>query len=351
MRFRERRTRSDDRTADPEALVEALVAAGPGSRRAATTSGSFERPGRVNLIGEHTDYNDGFVLPVAIDLEIQIAVHADRRSTGRAPRDSTSTNRTASTSTPPRPKASTWLDYVVGTAWALEEAGLPLTGLRGVIASTLPANAGLSSSAAIELASAWAMLGDAATAIDRVPSRQALPASRERLRRRPERPHGPVRRVMWSGRIGAVPRLPVRRLAADPAARRPRDRRLPHGLTASPRRVRVQPAPKPVRGRGGRDPASSTRVESLRDVTPDLLAAAADRAVGRRVRPRASTSSPRTGGSARPSPRSRPATSTRSAGCSPRAMPRSATGSRSARRSSTRWSRSPRRCLASSPRG
>jgi galactokinase len=67
----------------------------------------------------------------------------------------------------PRPRAGTWLDYVVGVAWALDRAGMPLTGLRGVITSTLPPNAGLSSSAAIELVSAWAMLGDAAASLDR----------------------------------------------------------------------------------------------------------------------------------------------------------------------------------------
>ena len=56
---------------------------------------------------------------------------------------------------------------MAGTAWALTESGLPLTGLRGLIASTLPPNAGLSSSAAIELASAWAMLDGGAAGVDR----------------------------------------------------------------------------------------------------------------------------------------------------------------------------------------
>ena len=66
-----------------------------------------------------------------------------------------------------RPKAGTWLDYVAAAAWALGKAGKPLTGLRGVIASTLPPSAGLSSSAAIELASAWALLDEAAPSVDR----------------------------------------------------------------------------------------------------------------------------------------------------------------------------------------
>ena len=59
-----------------------------------------------------------------------------------------------------------WLDYIAGTAQALGEAGLPVGGLRGIIASDLPENAGLSSSAAIELASAWALLGPQASAQD-----------------------------------------------------------------------------------------------------------------------------------------------------------------------------------------
>jgi len=67
-----------------------------------------------------------------------------------------------------RPRSGTWLDYIAGTAWALAEAGYATTGLRGVIASDLPENAGLSSSAAIELGSAWALLGDAAAEVDRL---------------------------------------------------------------------------------------------------------------------------------------------------------------------------------------
>jgi galactokinase len=150
---------------EPDALVDTLRALEPGAT-ARTTARVVRAPGRVNLIGEHTDYNEGLVLPAAIDLEIRIAyvptgdrrVELTRIETGE--RDGFDLDA-------PRPKAGTWLDYVVGTAWALDEAGLPLTGLRGVIASTLPPNAGLSSSAAIELASAWALLDDAAPALDR----------------------------------------------------------------------------------------------------------------------------------------------------------------------------------------
>jgi galactokinase len=124
-------------------------------------------PGRVNLIGEHTDYNDGFVLPAAIDLEIRIAyLPTDDRRVSLTRLDTG--EQDAFELDAPRAKTGAWLDYVAGTAWALASAGNRLTGLQGVIASTLPPNAGLSSSAAIELASAWAMLDEAAVTMDRL---------------------------------------------------------------------------------------------------------------------------------------------------------------------------------------
>ena len=192
---------------DPAVRSSPTSSATPSSRqsprrpRARTEIRVVRAPGRVNLIGEHTDYNEGFVLPAAIDLEIRIAYlpTADRRvelvRLDGGERDGFDLDV-------PRPKAGVWLDYVAGTAWALDEAGLPLTGLRGVIASTLPPNAGLSSSAAIELASAWAMLDDAALGPRSVRPRPDLPARRERLRRGPERADGPVRRVVRGRRVG-----------------------------------------------------------------------------------------------------------------------------------------------------
>jgi galactokinase len=114
-------------------------------------------PGRVNLIGEYTDFNQGYVLPAAIDREIRLAFlpTADRRvvlhrlDTGE---------RGEFDLDAPAQRQGSWLDYAIGTAWALAEAGLPLTGLRAVIGANLPAGAGLSSSAAIELAVAHALL-------------------------------------------------------------------------------------------------------------------------------------------------------------------------------------------------
>ncbi|HEV7810744.1 MAG TPA: galactokinase family protein, partial [Candidatus Limnocylindrales bacterium] len=118
-------------------------------------------PGRVNLIGEHTDYNEGFVLPAAIGLEIRLAFvpTEDRRVTITldATGDTASFDLDA-IGAPTR----TWIDYVAGTARALQGGGFPLRGIRGLLASTLPAGAGLSSSAALEMASGLAMLSDPA---------------------------------------------------------------------------------------------------------------------------------------------------------------------------------------------
>jgi galactokinase len=130
-------------------------------------------PGRVNLIGEHTDVNDGFVLPAAIDLEIRIAfVPTDDRRVvlhrlnedGDVASDGTATFDLDSL--PDR--TGSWTDYAIGMAWSIGEAGLAMRGLRGVIASTLPVGAGLSSSAAIEMAVAHALLGEMAREIDPV---------------------------------------------------------------------------------------------------------------------------------------------------------------------------------------
>jgi galactokinase len=111
-------------------------------------------PGRVNLIGEHTDYNDGFVLPAAIDRDLCIALGArsdplvEVRAEGRAGR-SIALDRLER-------RPGDWSDYVGGVAWALAEAGHRPVGWDGAVASDIPVGAGLSSSAAIELATAKA---------------------------------------------------------------------------------------------------------------------------------------------------------------------------------------------------
>jgi galactokinase len=112
-------------------------------------------PGRVNLIGEHTDYNDGFVMPMAIDRAAWIAlrpsgnclvtVHAlDFAESATFDLDHLA------------PAPGSWVDYVRGVAWSLQQHGYATAGWEGVIAGDVPVGAGLSSSAALELAVARA---------------------------------------------------------------------------------------------------------------------------------------------------------------------------------------------------
>ena len=116
----------------------------------------FRAPGRVNLIGEHTDYSDGFVLPAAIDFYTHVAV---------APRDDgklvvhsenyASTEHIDLVSATPRRH---WSDYVAGVAMELVRMGLALEGANLLVSGNVPLGAGLSSSAAIEVATAFALL-------------------------------------------------------------------------------------------------------------------------------------------------------------------------------------------------
>lgn len=108
-------------------------------------------PGRVNLIGEHTDYNDGFVFPAAIDRGLLIAAKAFEgvselcsRQTGRG--------ETFDAATIEPGNLSGWAKYPAGVAWALRRNGATLPNIRAVVDSTIPMGSGVSSSAAIELA-------------------------------------------------------------------------------------------------------------------------------------------------------------------------------------------------------
>jgi galactokinase len=112
-------------------------------------------PGRVNLIGEHTDYNDGFVLPMAIERSVWIALRP--RADGAVSVHSLDFGETAEFALEPLERGGPeWSEYLKGTAWALAEAGHRLRGWEGVMASDVPIGAGLSSSAALELATARA---------------------------------------------------------------------------------------------------------------------------------------------------------------------------------------------------
>lgn len=113
-----------------------------------------QAPGRVNLIGEHTDYNDGLVLPAAIDRYVWIAA---RPSGGTAIRLHSATYEEAAefpVGNPGRPELPSWARYPQGVAAHMVARGIRLAGLDAVVASDLAVGAGLSSSAALEVASA-----------------------------------------------------------------------------------------------------------------------------------------------------------------------------------------------------
>src|SRR5262245_56230189 len=127
----------------------------------------YRAPGRVNLIGEHTDYNDGFVMPVAIDRYTTVTadVRVDRRLTVRA--DAFEGLADIDLDRPGDGPAGSWSDYVRGVAAVLERKGQRLRGAQLAIASTVPLGAGLSSSAALEVSTGFALMDLAGHEIDR----------------------------------------------------------------------------------------------------------------------------------------------------------------------------------------
>ena len=131
---------------DASAVVEAFRA-----RTGGQPAGVWAAPGRVNLIGEHTDYNDGYVMPFALAQRVIIAA---------APRDDDSWSVTSLNNESTKifsaadlePGMAGWQAYVAGVVWVLKEAGHRIGGADLVLTSDVPEGAGLSSSAALECA-------------------------------------------------------------------------------------------------------------------------------------------------------------------------------------------------------
>ena len=157
-------------------------------------------PGTVSLIGDQTDFNEGFVLSAAIELETWIAFRRRRDGrvrvasrTSRVPGsfwidDLTPVPESRATGPAADPAADpaagraprqvpAWSDYVAATAWSLREAALPIRGFDGFVDTTIPTGGGFSPAAALELASAVALLGDGTTA---APALAALAQRAER---------------------------------------------------------------------------------------------------------------------------------------------------------------------------
>jgi galactokinase len=123
-------------------------------------------PGRVNLIGEHTDYNDGFVLPMAIDREVCIALNPRDDETIRL--FSLDLKSDSVFNLPSLTPSDGWIEYPKGVANQLLKAGYQLKGFDAVITGDVPQGAGLSSSAALELATAKAFAMSSGFAWDAV---------------------------------------------------------------------------------------------------------------------------------------------------------------------------------------
>jgi galactokinase len=112
-----------------------------------TTSFEARAPGRVNLIGEHTDYSGGFVMPMAIPQTTRIVL--EPRSGGTVHVESAAMRESLSFELGAERRAGRWIDYVQGTMVALRSAGFATSGFDAVIESDVPVGAGLSSSAAL----------------------------------------------------------------------------------------------------------------------------------------------------------------------------------------------------------
>ncbi|MBU6281899.1 galactokinase [bacterium] len=136
--------------------------------RAAAGSVLARAPGRVNLVGEHTDYNDGFVLPAAIDRSTWVA--ARRRDDAKLVMRSDDLGETVTVdlAAPGDGARGAWSDYPHGLARALVASGIPVPGADLRIASDLPLGAGLSSSAALLVATGRALLALAGATVDPV---------------------------------------------------------------------------------------------------------------------------------------------------------------------------------------
>jgi galactokinase len=264
-----------DPTLEPEALRAALMTREPEAAAHPEAIRVVRAPGRVNLIGEHTDYNEGLVMPAAIDLEVRLAfVPTDDRevtvtslTTGQ--KDGFSLDAVG-------PARGRWIDYVAGVAAELLAAGQPVRGCRAVLASSLPQAAGLGSSGALEIAAAWALSGAEGPTM--------RPLDLARLAQRAENDYVGVRCGLMdqftatSGVEGEALRFDCRSLEHRTVPLPPGHVLVvchtgsPRHLDASAYNERRAACEAAVRALASLDP----QVHALRDVDRDLLARAVD---------------------------------------------------------------------------
>jgi galactokinase len=128
----------------------------------------FRAPGRVNLIGEHTDYNDGFVLPVAINRQTVVAIgRADSAFITAIASDFGDNLDRFALGQPITPVSADWANYIRGVAHAMLAEGIELIGANLAMAGDVPLGSGLSSSAALEVAVGNALAGISGQTIER----------------------------------------------------------------------------------------------------------------------------------------------------------------------------------------
>ena len=247
---------------------------------------TFRAPGRVNLIGEHTDYNLGFVLPVALDLATTVAIAPSRDGMLRIYSEQRQETRQFQVEEiAGLAPAHDWSDYPIGVARELIAAGFPLQPANLLISSTVPEGSGLSSSAALEVSSALALLS----------GRKLNPLELALLCQRAERnfvgmPCGIMDQyISVFGRRNSAVEIDCRSLGnrlvslPDGIAFVAVNTMVKHALAGSAYRDRVAECAAAVEGLRGQFP----EIQSLRDASPEQLAAVAPRlseVVARRAR-------------------------------------------------------------------
>ena len=269
------RNSAKDRASTAEAATPGTVTAAFVKTVGHEPTGVWAAPGRVNLIGEHTDYNDGFVLPFALAEWVVLA--AGPRDDGTWRVRSLTRNQTVSfTADDLAPgRVEGWAAYVAGVVWALVEAGHPVQGADLVLTSDVPAGAGLSSSAALECA--------VLTALVDLSGLDVAPLDRARIARRCENEY-------VGAPTGLLDQAASTLCEADNAlfldCRSAEHRQVPLDLGAAGLELLVLDTKTPHshvtgeygdRRRSCEDAAQILEVAALRDITLDGLDAALDR--------------------------------------------------------------------------
>jgi galactokinase len=231
---------------------------------------AYRAPGRINLMGDHTDYNEGFVLPMAIGQACFVAASPNPSDVLRVQAlDVQGFVEMPVAALDTVKRRGDWSDYVTGVARELHLQGVPLAGTDCTIASTIPLGAGLSSSAALEVATALALLGPA-----RLDPLELAQLCRRAENRFVENPCGIMDQYACVfGRAGEALQLDCRTLESQMVPLPPEmtvvavNSMIKHELGTSEYRVRVRECQEAARALG---------VASLRDVTRAGLEARRD---------------------------------------------------------------------------